>query len=107
MASKTGWSPEKLENYETGKTPIPLPELEQLSSLLNQTLKYFFDRQGLVGAWTTRQQRVKQFLTLPDELQDFVSKPVNQPFLELAQRLNEMPVDKLRAIAEGLLEITL
>ena len=40
-------------------------------------------------------------------MQQFVSKPVNQPYLELAQRLSEMSVERLRSVAEGLLEITL
>jgi hypothetical protein len=44
---------------------------------------------------------------MPSELQSFVVKPINQPYLELAQRLSEMSVEKLRAVAEGLLEITL
>jgi len=38
---------------------------------------------------------------------DFISKPVNRPYLQLAQRLSEMSVEKLRMVAEGLLEITL
>jgi len=37
----------------------------------------------------------------------FVLKPINLPYLELAKRLSEMSVDKLRDVAEGLLEITL
>jgi hypothetical protein len=44
---------------------------------------------------------------MPVDLQTFVSKPINRPYLELAQRLSEMSVDKLRSVAEGLLEITL
>jgi hypothetical protein len=40
-------------------------------------------------------------------LQSFVSQPINRPYIELAQRLSEMPTAKLRTIAEGLLEITL
>jgi hypothetical protein len=44
---------------------------------------------------------------LPVELQDFVSKPINRPYLEIAHRLSEMPADQLRAVAEGLLAITL
>jgi hypothetical protein len=40
-------------------------------------------------------------------LLEFVSKPVNRPYLELAQRLSKTNVENLRAVAEGLLEITL
>ena len=45
-------------------------------------------------------------LEMPLDLQVFVSKPINRPYLELAIRLSEMSVDRLRAVAEGLLEIT-
>ena len=34
-------------------------------------------------------------------------KPVNLPYLEIAQRLSGLSVEKLRAMAEGLLDITL
>jgi transcriptional regulator with XRE-family HTH domain len=41
------------------------------------------------------------------ELREFISKPVNVPFLELAMKLSRMDAKKLRDIAESLLEITL
>jgi hypothetical protein len=49
---------------------------------------------------------VDDFLELSPELQAFVSKPINRPYLELAQRLSEMSVDKLRSVGEGNLEVT-
>jgi hypothetical protein len=49
---------------------------------------------------------VGKFLDLPAPLQDFVCKPVNRPYVELALKLSELSVERLRAIAEGLLEIT-
>ena len=99
LATDTQIPVSALESYELGNSPIPLPHLEMLSSLLN--------RSGPVGRWAAQQRAISDFLTLPDDLQDFVSKPINRPYLELAQRLSEMSVDKLRAVAEGLLEITL
>jgi len=53
------------------------------------------------------QKGIQQFLELPHELQDFVCQPVNRPYLELALKLSSMPTDKLRSVAEGLLDITL
>ena len=47
------------------------------------------------------------FIELPIELQEFILKPVNQPYLEIAQKLSRMSVDKMRDVAEGLLDITL
>jgi hypothetical protein len=69
-------------------------------------VKDFFDQHGMVGVWANEQRNVQSYLALSPELQTFVSKPVNRPYLVLAQRLSEMSVEKLRAVAEGLLEIT-
>jgi transcriptional regulator with XRE-family HTH domain len=44
---------------------------------------------------------------LSDELRDFINKPSNLPFLELAMKLSHMDAKKLRDIAESILEITL
>jgi len=60
-----------------------------------------------VGKWITQQAVVREVLELPPDLQAFVCLPVNRPYIELARRLSEMSVEKLRAVAEGLLEITL
>ena len=54
-----------------------------------------------------QKKAVEDFSKLPLDMQQFVSKPANLPYLELAQRLSEMSVERLRAVAEGLLEITL
>ncbi len=97
----------RLRAYEYGEKPIPLPELETLAVLLDVPLQTFLDTEGPLGLWRQRQEAIQRFLELPPELQDFVSRPINRPYLELAQRLSEMNVDKLRAVAEGLLEITL
>ncbi len=107
LAKQAGLAPETLEVYEYGGASIPVPVLESLSSALSRPIREFQDRYGPVGVWSNRQHAVKGFLEMPAELQSFVTKPINRPYLELAQRLSEMSVDKLRAVAEGLLEITL
>jgi hypothetical protein len=55
----------------------------------------------------SQQESIQRFLELPPDMQNFIAQPINRPYLELAQRLSEMEVNKLRGIAEGLLEITL
>jgi transcriptional regulator with XRE-family HTH domain len=107
VAAQVGISARDLEAYEFGEQPIPLPVLEALSQVLDRPIETFQDRYGPVGAWMVEQRAAKNFLALPPELQAFVCKPVNRPYLELAQRLSEMSVERLRAVAEGLLEITL
>ncbi len=55
----------------------------------------------------SRKKAGQAFTEMPLELQEFILKPVNQPYLELAQKLSQMSVDKMRDVAEGLLDITL
>ena len=107
LAQKTGLATTDLEKYELGESGIPFPIFEILISSLHRTTKDFQDRQGPLSRWEAQQKAVKGFSDLPIELQEFITKPINRPYLELAQRLSEMSVEKLRAVAEGLLEITL
>jgi transcriptional regulator with XRE-family HTH domain len=107
IADRAGISADKLEAYEMGEKPIPLPELEALVVSLNLSIRDFQDRHSQIGQWFIQQRAIKDFMDLPPEVQAFVCKPVNRPYLELAQRLSEMSVDRLRTVAEVLLEITL
>lgn len=107
VAQAAGIPVEDLESFEYGELPVPLPVLEQLVGILDRDLREFQDRKGPVGVWFIQQRALQDFKELPPELQEFASRPINRPYLELAQRLSEMSVDKLRGIAEGLLEITL
>ena len=107
LAQKTGITSTSIQSYEQGEVPIPLPELEILAQVLNNSIGDFEDSQGPVGSWFTEQRNMVIFQDLTQELQEFVSKPINRPYLELAIRLSELKVEKLRALAEGLLEITL
>jgi transcriptional regulator with XRE-family HTH domain len=100
-------TPAKMKKYEKGDSPIPLPELELLCTLFNLSLFNFFDPDSSIGKWVIANNNIEDFLKLPLDIQDFVGKPVNFPYLEIAQRLSEMSTEQLRAIAEGLLEITI
>jgi transcriptional regulator with XRE-family HTH domain len=100
-------SPQQLEMYELGHDSIPLPLLETLGNALNRPIYEFQDKHGSAGIRASQERVIDDFLDLSPELQAFVSKPINRPYLELAQRLSEMSVDKLRSVGEGILEITL
>jgi transcriptional regulator with XRE-family HTH domain len=106
VAKTAGISPRRLKTFETGAQPVPLPELESILNGLDQSLEDVMDQEGPVREWQADQEAIQQFLELPAEMQAFVCKPINRPFLEVAQRLSQMPVDQLRSVAEGLLEIT-
>ena len=97
----------KLSSYESGETSISLPDLEAISMVLKNSIGAFEDQHGPAGSWFSEQKNVRQFTELPVDLQEFISKPINRPYLELAVRLSELKVERLRALAEGLLEITL
>ena len=107
VAAETALSEKTLRRYEMGKSPIPIPELEILLQRLDLQIEDVFDNGEQIGAWRIRQNNVDEFMNLPTEIQFFVTNESNLPFIELAQRLKSLPADKLREIAEGLLEITL
>lgn len=106
LAAETDIPTSRLKSYELGERPIPLPELEALLSVLDGRIENFFDKNGPVGQWMKRQLSIQQFLDLPPELQDFVRQPVNRPYLELARNLSDLSAEKLRSVAEGILDIT-
>jgi transcriptional regulator with XRE-family HTH domain len=107
LANQAGISVTNLQAYEQGEVPIALPELEILIQILNNSMKNFEDQATPVGNWFMEQRNMREFLNLPKELQEFIGKQVNRPYLELAIKLSELKVERLRALAEGLLEITL
>ncbi len=107
LASQAGIPSSNLLAYEQGESAIPLTELEALAMVLDTSIKDFEDLTGPVGSWFAEKKYVNSFLDLPAELQEFVSQPINRPYLELAIKLSELKVERLRALGEGLLEITL
>ena len=106
LSEMSGIPRKRLRAYELGERPIPLPELEGLAALLGGQIEMLFDQTGQIGLWMTQQKAIQDFLQLPVELQNFIGKPVNQPYLELALKLSGMSTDKLRSIAEDILDIT-
>jgi len=106
LAAKTGITGSRIKAYELGESPIPLPELEVLVSTLGGRIESFFDSSGPIGRWLESEETVREFLDLPLELRQFVSAPVNRPYLELAMKLSSMSRDKLRSVAENILDIT-
>ena len=99
-------SASRLKRFELGESPIPLPELESLMTLLGGQIETLFDQTGPIGQWMNQQKAIQDFLQLSPELQNFVSKPINRPYLDLAMKLSSMSTDRLRSVAEDLLEIT-
>lgn len=106
LAGQIGISSGRISRYENGESPVPLPELEQIADKLGMSIQEFTASSGLVGDWIASRRAVERFLNLPKNLQDFLTRPENRPYLEMAQRFGSIPPEKLRTLAEGLLDIS-
>ncbi len=97
-----------IAELESGKISIPLPDLEVICSELGISLKTLTSGHELQSQQEVKNTPAKseQPLPLPPDLYTFVSNSSNLPYLQLAKKLSEMDANKLRGIAEGLLEIT-
>ncbi len=107
LANKSEITIDELSAFENGEQEIPIPILEILAKNLNCRIEDFFDNQGKIGNWRKEKAEIKNLMELPQNFREFITKPVNAPYLDLAIKLSEMDVNKLRLVAEGLLEITL
>lgn len=106
LSEETGIPVSRIKAYELGEKPIPVPELEGMLTVLGARIQDFYDQNSPIGQWMAQQRIIQQFLQLPREMQEFVCKPVNMPYLELARKLNDISANKLRQVAEDLLDIT-
>ncbi|KAF0108377.1 MAG: Xre family DNA-binding protein [Anaerolineaceae bacterium] len=106
LAEQTGISASRIRAYEMGARPIPMPVLEGLVAALGGQVEDMFDQTGPIGQWMNQQKAIQDFLQLPPDLQDFVCRPVNLPYLQLALKLSSLSTEKLRSVAENLLDIT-
>lgn len=107
VAAELNVDVDRIEAYEAGTLPIPYLHLEQLSKYLETPIDHFFDdKRGPLSRHEAEQRLLKHFSDLPPDLQAFIANPRNTHYLETAQRLSEMQVEKLRQVAESILEIT-
>ena len=102
LAQRTGISSSRIRRYESGETPVPLPELESLAESLGFTLDDFTDAGGPVGEWITQTKASQQFEELPRDLKEFIANRENHYYMELAQRLSAIPADRLRSLVDTL-----
>ncbi len=107
VAEKTGIPVENLLAYESGEQKIPYVEFDFLCKQYDLKPLDFISQDNLIGELNSQKEAFKNFMALPEELRAFISKPINQPYLELAKKLSATDVEKLRSLAENLLEITL
>ena len=106
LAAGLGLAPDELTAVELGERPLPLPLLETAAARLGVPVEHFFELHGRLGEWDSTQRAFERFRQLSPELREFVSRPINDHYLQLAHQLSQMPLEKLRGIAASLLEIT-
>lgn len=107
LAKLAGVPSSRLTRYEHGERPIPIAELEAIAEALGRELADYIDTRGPIGEWEANQQAFAAFLRLPSDVRDFVCSEGSEPYLRMAQRLSDMPIEKVRTLGEGFLEITL
>jgi len=59
------------------------------------------------GEWEAAERGFEAFLRLPADLREFIRSPKSEPYLRMALKMSDIPVDKVRTMGEGFLEITL
>jgi len=97
----------RLSQYERGQRPIPVPELEALIEVLRLRFFDLVDADlGPDSPQARQQQNLERLNMMPQHIQDFVLNQVNVLYLEMAMKVSFLPVDTLRQLAEGLLDIT-
>lgn len=114
LAQSCGITQPEMEVYESGLASIPFLELVAICHELGISYGLFTSPQAASQTGPNQREEPqrqvessKPDMDLPQELLEFVSKPVNLPYVELAQKMSQMDAKKLRQIAESILEITL
>lgn len=107
LGALIGCTPEHLGRVELGEAQLSFSQLQALADALGIPLQEFTSKDVIPLSEQEQGQRDLSLLAhLPAELREFVLKPINIPYLQVAMNLSEMPADTLRQIASGLLEIT-
>jgi transcriptional regulator with XRE-family HTH domain len=107
IATAEGYTPEHLARVELGEEQIDLVKLRSLAKQLNIVFEDFVQKDIIPLTPAERDARDLQYLAhLPQDVREFVLKPINMPYLQVAMNLSHMPAEALRQIASGLLEIT-
>ncbi len=107
LADEAELTTEQIDAYETGEEPISYLRLELLADLLDASLNDFtVEAHGPLGRHELDVARRQQFGDLPEDVQAFVVEPGNLSYVQTAMRLSALDVDRLRGIAEGILDIT-
>ncbi len=106
LGKLTEIEPQTLNQFELGENPISLPELETLSKALNTSLTFFTDQRSPFGQWYIKILNPSDTNKLTKDLQNFVYRTENQPYLELAKQISQIPQENLQGFVDTLSKIT-
>lgn len=98
-------SPDIIDKYETGDISIPLPVLESLVKMLDIKISDLFDKNGPVGIWHTKLTKVDSFSMLSPDIQQFICKQENLPYIKLAIKISSLPSETWSKIKEIIINI--
>lgn len=104
---QTGITAGRMRRFEDGETPVPLPELELLCQLYEMDPMDLVSNSTTTGRWILEQRSISSIKHLSPELQQFIARPINRPYLELAYKISTMSSERMREVAETLLEIAI
>ena len=102
VADRTDMPPSRISAYERGKRSIPLPDLESLLIVLEDSIDQYIDQDGPIGEWHRNQEAFEQFKELPAEFRTFFSDPDHLNYMKMARELSRLNVGDLHRISETL-----
>jgi len=106
-AQALGIASGRLNNYELGRSPLPITLLEKALLHFGMTMDQILDLG--VGPIGEAQQRLAQharFDDLPAEVRAFITAPTALPYLRVAMHLSKLPPEDLAGITKALGQLT-
>ncbi len=97
-------TPAALLRYERGLTDVPITELDQLAHLFKVNLFYFISDDSKV-AGRGPVMDLERLARLPKDVRAFVLDSNNLPYLRMAMKFGDLPIEKLKELGEILLVV--
>jgi transcriptional regulator with XRE-family HTH domain len=107
VAQRLGVTTRRISDYELGRKPLPLAQLQEAADVLGVPMSYFIDEGvGPIGEQELLRSQFDKFSDLPEDIRKFVVNPTNVAYLRVAQHLSDMTTEQLRNLAAAILDIT-
>jgi len=107
ISLRLGVTTRRISDYELGRKPLPLAQLQEAADLFGVPMSYFIDEGvGPIGEQELLRSQFDKFSDLPEDIRKFVVHPTNVAYLRVAQHLSDMTTEQLRNLAAAILDIT-